>query len=57
MIYLHLLDDVETLLVVNPAKDDVFPVQPGSLHCRDKELGSVRVLQEKGNYGYTKSVS
>jgi hypothetical protein len=43
----HLLDDVEALLVVHPAKDDVFPVQPGSLHCRDEELGSVRVLKEK----------
>jgi hypothetical protein len=47
MSFLHLLDYVEALLVVNPSKDDVFPVQPGSLHGGDEELGSVRVLKEK----------
>merc|ERR1719412_2410230 len=37
------LDDVEALLIVHPAKDDMLVVQPLGLDSGDEELGSVGV--------------
>ena len=37
------LDNVEALLIVHPAKDDMLVVQPLGLDCGDEELCSVGV--------------
>ena len=39
----HPLHNVKAGLVVHPAEDDMFAVQPVSLDCRYEELGPVGV--------------
>ena len=47
--YTHRFDHIEALLIVHPAKDHMFVVQPVSLDSCDEELGPVGVGARVGH--------